>query len=60
MQGRPATERERRLAAAPRDSALLFGVLLRGAARLDAGELTDLEAGLLAPLGHMFSEEELR
>ncbi|UQI46006.1 hypothetical protein M1P56_17440 [Streptomyces sp. HU2014] len=40
---------------------MLFGALLRAAARLDAGmELTDLEARLLAPLGHMFSEEELR
>ncbi|WP_432096158.1 hypothetical protein [Streptomyces sp. bgisy100] len=61
LQGRPATERTRRRAAAPRDTALLYGVLLRGAARLDAGmELTDLEAGLLAPLGHLLSEEDIR
>ncbi|MFC9234977.1 hypothetical protein ACFTZK_00540 [Streptomyces decoyicus] len=61
LQGRPATDQARRLAAAPRDTSLLYGVLLRGAARLDAGmELTELEAGLLAPLGHMFSEEEIR
>ncbi|AZQ74371.1 hypothetical protein EKH77_26990 [Streptomyces luteoverticillatus] len=61
LQGRPATEQARRLAAAPRDTSLLYGVLLRGAARLDAGmELTDLEARLLVPLGHLLSEEEIR
>ncbi|MFI1676308.1 hypothetical protein [Streptomyces sp. NPDC020607] len=44
-----------------RGAALLYGVMLHGAARLRAGlELTDLEAGLVGPLQRLLSEEELR
>ncbi|WP_051852977.1 Kelch repeat-containing protein [Streptomyces aureocirculatus] len=61
MQGQPVSRRARRLAAGPKDTRLLYGVLLRAAARLDAGhELTDLEGMLLAPLAHMLSQDEIR
>ncbi|MFI1259014.1 hypothetical protein ACH4U6_35315 [Streptomyces netropsis] len=61
LRGRPVSRRAQKIASAPRDSRLLYGVLLRAAARLDQGlELTDLEASLLAPLAHMLSQEEIR
>ncbi|WAL93642.1 hypothetical protein [Streptomyces sp. Je 1-369] len=61
LQGRPATGRARRLATSSRDSGLLYGVVLRAAARRDAGlELTDLEAGLLRPLEYALDEQEIR
>lgn len=60
LQGRPVTRRAQRLAASTRDSRLLYGVVLRAAARLDAGlELTDLEGRLLHPLEHVLSKQEI-
>jgi hypothetical protein len=59
LQGRPAGRAGLR-AKAGGDSALLYGVLLRAAARHEAGlELTPLEAGLLGPLGYLLSPQEI-
>ncbi|MEV6421636.1 hypothetical protein [Streptomyces sp. NPDC051662] len=44
-----------------RGSRLLYGVMLHGAARLDAGlELTDLEARMLGPVRDLLSDDEVR
>ncbi|MEU2793962.1 hypothetical protein [Streptomyces sp. NPDC007100] len=61
LQGAPAGARAQRRAQAPVESGLLYGVLLRAAARLDAGfELTPLERDLLTPLESLLSREEVR
>ncbi|MCZ1008419.1 hypothetical protein [Streptomyces lydicus] len=50
-----------RATAPPRGSNLLYGVMLRAAARLDAGrEPTELEQGMLEFLRVMLPEEEIR
>ncbi|GGX46342.1 hypothetical protein GCM10010353_71180 [Streptomyces chryseus] len=61
LQGSPAGRRAQRLASAPPDVRLLWGTLLRGAARLDAGlELSDLEERLVRPLRWLLSDDEIR
>ncbi|MFD9428108.1 MULTISPECIES: hypothetical protein [unclassified Streptomyces] len=45
----------------PKEAHLLFGVMLHGAARLEAGlELTDLESQLVGPVRRLLSDEEVR
>ncbi|WP_330317438.1 hypothetical protein OG301_17875 [Streptomyces platensis] len=59
LQGRPVGRRTPRAAPAP-ETGLLYGVMLRGAARLDAGlELTGLEEEMVSFLRVLLSEEEI-
>ncbi|MCZ1008415.1 glycoside hydrolase [Streptomyces lydicus] len=59
LQGRPAKGAEGRVQPS-RGTRLLYGVMLHGAARLQAGlELTDLEARLVEPMRGLFSDEEV-
>ncbi|MFC0843352.1 hypothetical protein ACFH04_06315 [Streptomyces noboritoensis] len=61
LRGRPVGTRAARRTQASRGSALLFGVMLHAASRLEADlELTPLEARLVAPLRLLLSEEEVR
>ncbi|MCX4751187.1 hypothetical protein OG455_37755 [Kitasatospora sp. NBC_01287] len=62
LQGRPfGSARAQARPAPPRAANLLYGVMLRGAARLDAGlPLTDLEERMLAFLRVVLSEDEVR
>ncbi|WP_181794019.1 hypothetical protein [Streptomyces sp. WELS2] len=61
LQGRPAGARRAQRAEPSRNARLLLGVMLRGAARLDAGmELTDLERRLVDGVCRLLDEEEVR
>ncbi|WP_433257437.1 hypothetical protein ACQPYK_20435 [Streptosporangium sp. CA-135522] len=59
LQGRPATERLAHQATPPPGAFLLVGVMLRGAARLEAGlELTELEQELVDMLRPLADDDE--
>lgn len=61
LQGQPVGARSTVRAKPAAATKLLYGVMLRGAARLDAGlELTELEERMVACLRVLLSEEEVR
>ncbi|MEU5452579.1 hypothetical protein [Streptomyces californicus] len=61
LRGAPEVKAFEGLTPSSRGANLLFGILLHGAARREAGlELTALEAGLTGPVATLLSEEELR
>ncbi|WP_331738944.1 hypothetical protein [Streptomyces sp. NBC_01276] len=61
LRGGPVSSKRAGQTPSSRGANLLFGVLLHGAARLEAGlELTDWETRLLAPVRELVPDEEVR
>ncbi|MEV0992772.1 hypothetical protein [Streptomyces sp. NPDC049949] len=60
LQGQPVISRAGKRPQASQGAAMLFGVMLHAASRLEAGqELTALEARMVSPLRLLLSEEEV-
>ncbi|MCZ1005475.1 hypothetical protein [Streptomyces lydicus] len=61
LRGEPVSKKSASMTPSSRGANLLLGVLLHGAARLEAGLTpTDLEARLAGPVRELLSEEEVR